>query len=288
MVMGKYNKHIIIVGSARSGTSWLCELMARPFRYRLLFEPEHEFNTKYGHLLCDRLIKDSRNAEKVHNYLKKVFLNRVDNDWIAQLSNRKWKRHLWPFVPKRFIIKFVRCNLAAKYMNDTFGIPVIHLVRNPFDVIESQQRVRFPWLYDLKHFKAQQVLVAYVKQRYNFDLTNTTYMADVELLALRWCLENVVALDFNKERGPDYRLLKFEDLRNDRLMFTRLCNELNLKIVEDIDVVFNMPSSKAHQKGLMGNKPRVQGLNQKELDQISGLLQTFGLDFYPVTKNTTP
>ena len=39
-ILKSYNKHIIIAGSARSGTSWLAEIIALQFRYRLLFEPE--------------------------------------------------------------------------------------------------------------------------------------------------------------------------------------------------------------------------------------------------------
>lgn len=55
--MGRYNKHIIITGSARSGTSWLSEIIARQFRYRMLFEPDHEFNTTKGILIADQWLK---------------------------------------------------------------------------------------------------------------------------------------------------------------------------------------------------------------------------------------
>lgn len=282
--MSKFNKHIIIVGSARSGTSWLCELLAKPYRYRLLFEPEHEFNTKEGHLLCDRWISDAQEAGKGHNYLKRVFLNRIDNNWIAQLSNRKWKRHLWPLIPKRFIIKFVRCNLAANYINKTFKIPVIHIIRNPFDVIESQQRVRFPWLYDLSRFEKQKKLVTLVKEKYNFNLTNTVLLSDVEKLAVRWCLENIVTLDIYKNRNTNYKVVKFEALRNDKQIYMNICKEFNLQTLPDIDAVYENPSSKSHSRGLKGNKPQKISLNQEELESISAILQTFNLDFYPINK----
>ena len=117
--MSRYQKHIVILGSARSGTSWLSELMALQHRYRMLFEPEHEFNTENGKLICDRYLLKAHVSDAINDYLKRVFSNRVDSDWIAQLSNRKWKRHLWPFIPKKYVIKFVRCNLAAHYLSDT-------------------------------------------------------------------------------------------------------------------------------------------------------------------------
>ena len=184
--MKKFTKHIIVVGSARSGTSWLCELLARPSRYRLLFEPEHEFQTPKGHLLCDRWIENDEQAGAGASYLREVFSNSVDNDWIAQHSNRKWKRHLWSFIPKRYIIKFVRCNLAAKYMNEQFNIPVLHLIRNPYEVIDSQRRVKFPWLYDLSRFQKQEKLVTYVKERFQFDLNSTKALTDLQRSL--WCV----------------------------------------------------------------------------------------------------
>src|SRR5690606_27664684 len=157
--VGKFNKHVIVVGSARSGTSWLSETLAQPFRYRMLFEPDQETRTKRGHLLCDTWLTSKADSSEAYTYLKTVFKNRVDCDWIAQNSNRKFKRHLWPFVPKKFIIKFVRCNLSAHYINAEFDIPLIHIIRNPYDTIRSQQQVKFPWLYDLSHFAKQEKLV---------------------------------------------------------------------------------------------------------------------------------
>lgn len=44
--MSKYNNHLVVLGSARSGTSWLSELIAQQHRYRMLFELEIEFYNK--------------------------------------------------------------------------------------------------------------------------------------------------------------------------------------------------------------------------------------------------
>lgn len=274
--MASFNKHIIIVGSARSGTSWLCELFAKPYRYRLLFEPEHEFQTKNGYLLCDRWMQNKQEALKAHQYLKKVFLNRVDNNWIAQHSNRKWKRHLWPFIPKKFIIKFVRCNMAANYMNKSFGIPVIHLIRNPFDVIESQQRVKFPWLYDLEKFQKQKKLVAYIKANYQYDISDISHRTDIEKLALRWCLENKVILDFNKDISKSYKIVNFEDLRNNKNLFIKLCEEFNFQPYTNIDGIYNNPSSKSHPRGLKGESDKkTQFLKKSDEQSIQEILNIF-------------
>ncbi|MCB0457407.1 MAG: sulfotransferase family protein [Flavobacteriaceae bacterium] len=278
--MSRFQKHIIVVGSARSGTSWLCELLARPYRYRLLFEPEHEFQTPQGHLLCDRWITSKEDAGKAHGYLTKVFRNVVDNDWIAQHSNRKWKRHLWPFIPKKYIIKFVRCNLAATYMNEVFQIPVIHIIRNPYDVIESQQRVQFPWLYDVSRFQKDNKLMAFVKEQYAFDLSGIDSMSPVEKLTVRWCLENVIPFSFSEIKSPTYKVIPFEELRNNKELFLEICHEFKLEVTPHIDKIYENPSSKAHPRGLKASAKQQQNLSAIERKQIENLLTVFKVNHY--------
>ena len=252
--MAGFNKHIAIVGSARSGTSWLSEVIARQFRYRMLFEPEHEFNTEKGKLICDQWLRNKEDSPESHQYLIKVFQNRVDSDWIGQISNRKYKMHLWPFVPKKYIIKFVRANLSAKYINETFKIPVIHIIRNPYDVLTSQQRVKFPWLYNLDYFKNQPDLVALVEEQFNFDLHRTEALSPLEILTVRWCIENVLPLQVWEPNKYKHRILKYEDFRNDIRVFLEFCKEFNIEPLPNIEKEYERPSSKTHPKSNVINK----------------------------------
>lgn len=285
--MSQFNKHIAIVGSARSGTSWVSELIARQFRYRMLFEPEHEFNTKNGKLICDQWLKSKDDSLEAYQYLTRVFQNRVDSDWIGQISNRKYKMHLWPFIPKKYIIKFVRANLSAKYINETFKIPVIHIIRNPYDVLASQQRVNFPWLYNLDYFKNQKELVAIVKERFNYDLlVNTTTITPLEILTLRWCLENVLPLTIAEPYQYKHRILKYEDLRDDISVFLGLCKEFDIKPLANIEEEYQRPSSKTHPKSTVINKHAKNiKLTSKELQVVNKLLDTFDCNLYPRKHN---
>lgn len=281
--MKQYTKHIIIVGSARSGTSWLSEVIARQFRYRMLFEPEHEFNTPKGILIADQWIQHSNEAMEAQQYLKQVFANRVDNDWIAQLSNRKYKMHLLPFIPKKYVIKFVRANLSAKYINETFRIPVIHIIRNPYDVLASQQRVKFPWLYNLEHFKNQKDLVALVQEKFNFDIINSDFSHPLEKLTIRWCLENVLPLQVFEAYQNNHRIVRHEDLRNDINVFLDICNEFNLEPIDDIAREYRKPSSKTHPKStIIDPQKKERKFTHEELGQINGILQIFNCELYPL------
>ncbi|MEZ4802532.1 MAG: sulfotransferase family protein [Gelidibacter sp.] len=276
--MFSYNKHIIILGSARSGTSWFSEIIALQHRYRLLFEPEHETNTPKGKLICDRYITDCKSSNAINNYLKQVFSNRVNSDWIAQLSNRKWKRHLWPVIPKKFIIKFVRCNLAASYFSEFFDIPVIFIIRNPYDVIASQRRVQFPWLYDLHWFKHQNELCDVIHENYNFDLRFEKEKSDFEILCLRWCIENSVPLLGENKK---FEIFKYEEIKDDINVFLKICETYNLKPLANINSVFKKPSSKTHKFSEINTGiASKRGFSSEEYKILNHYLDIFKIHIY--------
>ncbi|WP_299226420.1 sulfotransferase domain-containing protein [uncultured Psychroserpens sp.] len=280
--MNTFRKHIIIVGTARSGTSWLSETIARQYRYRILFEPEQETRTKRGFLICDQWINNKNDSKEAYKYLKQVFSNKVDCDWIAQNSNRTLKRHLWPFIAKKYVIKFVRANLAAKFMNQTFGIPVIHLIRNPYDVIASQQQVKFPWLVDLSHFVAQTKLVQTLKDKFNYNLLEYKTLTTVQILALRWCIENVLILETEARITHTYEVVRYEDLFKNIQTFYDLCNKFDLEPISNLDHYYKQPSSKTHPESkLLSNSNKKSYLTDNDIDQINDILDKFNTDLYP-------
>lgn len=282
-MMSRYNKHLIITGSARSGTSWISELFAQRFRYRMLFEPEQEFKTEQGHLLCDKFITSKKEAPEADKYLKRVFANRVNSDWIAQNSNRKYKMHLWPFIPKKYIIKFVRANLAARFMNETYKIPVLFIIRNPYDVLHSQQRVNFPWLNDLSHFQKQNELVKLVQNHYHFDLSKIDHFSTLQILTIRWCIENAVPLMVQNVFPNKFRIIKYEALRNDMGLFRELCDYFNLKPVDNLNEHYEKPSSKTHPKSTIRDKEAVvKKWKKEELSEINEILEIFKMNQYPL------
>lgn len=280
--MTKYNKHLVIVGTARSGTSWLSETIANQHRYRMLFEPEQETRTEKGHLICDKWIQSKDQSKKADHYLKRVFSNRVDCDWIAQNSNRHFKRHLWPIIPKKYIIKFVRANLLAKHINEDFKIPVIHIIRNPYDVIQSQQRVKFPWLTDLSHFVKQPELVELIKTNFKFDIGTYQQLSNVEVLCLRWCIENVIPLEIIEPYKGKSEVIRFEDLFSDIKVFYDLCNTFNIEPVENLEELYRKPSTKVYPESNILNKKNTQNaLTKDELKQANGILDVFNSKLYP-------
>ena len=279
--MTVFKKHIIIVGSARSGTSWLSETIARQHRYRMLFEPEHETRTKHGDLLCDKWIESETESPEAHAYLERVFKNRVDCDWIAQNSNRQFKRHLWPWIPKKFIIKFVRANLLAHYMHASFEIPIIHLIRNPYEVIKSQQRVKFPWLYDLSRFANQEKLKQVIFREFQYDISNYKNLSELEILTLRWCIENVIPLEVLEANTNQVTVIRYEDLFSNIQVFYDLCKRFQIEPISDLQRYYKQPSTKTHPKSMIRQADTLKkDWSDFELNQIKGILDIFKTELY--------
>lgn len=280
--MPKFNKHIIIVGTARSGTSWLSEIMATPSRYRLLFEPEHETQTKKGHLLSDKWLTQDNVSAEADQYLREIFSNRVDSDWIAQNSNRKFKMHLWPIIPKKFVVKFVRGNLLAHYVQQKYNIPVLHFIRNPYDVITSQRKVKFPWLDDLSKFASQQPLLDLLDSEFNIDLEKHIELTYIEKLTMRWCIENVLPLEVFESYSNNATIVRYETLFSKVSMFYDLCEELNLEPAHNVLDYYNSPSSKTNPEinVLKGNKAS-HALTDSEILKINAILDSFKTELYP-------
>lgn len=280
--MPKFNKHIVVVGTARSGTSWLSETMAQQFRYRMLFEPEHDTRTRHGYLICDQWFDENTSNAKAHKYLNRVFKNQVDCNWIAQNSNRKFKMHLWPFIPKKYIIKFVRANLSAHYINDVFNIPVIHIIRNPYDVIRSQRQSDFPWLYDLSIFSKQAQLVQLIQDKFSYNITEYKTLSDTEKLCLRWCIENVIPLEVFGAYKKKSAVVKYEDLIADVQEFYNLCEAFSIEPISNLKSSYRKPSSKTHpESDLLKHKKQVKPkITTQDRADINKLLDIFETQLY--------
>ncbi|WP_225035566.1 sulfotransferase domain-containing protein [Winogradskyella sp. SM1960] len=284
-----FNKHVLVVGSARSGTSWLSEIIALQSRYRMLFEPEHEFRTPKGHLLCDQWLTPVDNTKHQRTYLKAVFSNRVDCDWIAQISNRKNKQHLWPFLPKKYVIKMVRGNLLATYVNNTFNIPTMHIIRNPYEVINSQLRVSFPWLIDLTCFANQPKLVSLIQDTFDFDISNFNTLNVTQRLTLRWCIENVLPLEVLQQPKNQFEVVRHEQLLKNINLFYGLCERYDLEPLSDIRTRYTKPSSKMHPRSQLLDGTVVQKpiLDADKMTDINEILMKFRSTLYPVVDSYT-
>ena len=171
-------------------------------------------------------------------------------------------------------------------MNEAFKIPVIHIIRNPYDVIRSQQRANFSWLTDLSHFANQEQLVALIKDNFNLDITNYETHTHIEKLTIRWCIENVIPLEVLEPYQYHSKVIKYEALLADINIYKNLCKEFNLKPIKDIDFVYRKPSSKTHKDSVIRTKKAKESdWTNDELKQVNKILNMFKTRLYPIRKS---
>ncbi len=276
---------ILVFGSGRSGTSWLAETMARPRGYRLLFEPEHDDHVSGGTVLTDRLLIPGKVYPDVDKFLLRLLRNRIDNDWIAQHSYRKYKIHLWPFLVKKIIIKFVRCNLGMHYMAHRFQVPVVYIRRDPYTTLHSQQRVKFPWLFNLDKFREQKELVDRVSEIGGKGLFEKE-LNPLQQLSLRWAIENLLPFHprFQSSETINITYLDYHMMKGNIPAYRELLDKLGLQVPVDLADRLGKPSSKTHPRSIIHSDrtPDIALFTQREKAEIDSILEMFG--YQPVAQ----
>ena len=147
-----YRATVLLLGSARSGTTWVGEVIDRHHDHRVVFEP----------LRADRvpLARPFANGQYLHRddtdprYLEpmtRILTGRLRNPWADHLNH--------VLVARRRLVKEIRANLLVPWLVEQFpGMPLVLLVRHPLGVAVSRRELG--WSDHLDDELAQPALVA--------------------------------------------------------------------------------------------------------------------------------
>lgn len=196
---------VLIIGSGRSGTTWLQEYLTAHPLIRPVFEPLHP-----GQLHCARGFSElylTRHDIKpdLRAYLQRVQFGRTDEAWIRwlhmgisrgtplprQILQYIYNAHRIRFWARRRVIKFIHANLMIEWLSENFHQPIVYIVRNPYDVINSQTRTG--WGSGLETYLSQRPLVQDYLWPYRAILSQLNSFS--ERSAAIWAIQNLVALD---------------------------------------------------------------------------------------------
>ena len=150
-------------------------------------------------------------------------------------------------------------------------------------MISSQKRVNFPWLYDFSFFLQQDKLVSFVEKEFGYDLNAINEKSKTEKLAVRWCIENVIPLQYQRIPRKDFHIIKYEDLCNNIDLYKNLCSDLNFGVLPGIDEEFKKPSTKTHLKStIRGNQDKRKFISNEEEKLIIKILKQFKQNLYNI------
>lgn len=217
---------VCLHGSARSGTTWLAQLLARPFRHRLLFEPFHPDAVPEASIVADRWVDPETIPDDVATLCFRALDDRVENRYVQMHTSHRFGMHRRRWWPKLRVVKDVRTNLLVPALRALFGpsLPIVLLVRHPGAVVESLLRKGFSFGPQVDHLLAQETLA----DVYGLPLDDLARLATSEAkrIAVRWLIENRPLLDHASALG--LHVVRFEALAADpdgqalRLLFTTL------------------------------------------------------------------
>ena len=209
-------KNILITGTARSGTTWLAEMLSNARHTAVLYEPLHI-----------RRHKDLKNYNMgwttpippgTDDELRKQLFHDLLNGRRITPYNLRNNSLSCLVRPKRWIIKFVRANLLIHWLTEQFDIPTpIYIIRHPCAVVASQMKRRlahqtitpdkakFEWLHDKPYY-----IRYFLKKHPEFVSLAQKINTWEEILAFHWGVSNYSLIDYQYKKS--LFLVSYEDL----------------------------------------------------------------------------
>lgn len=225
----------MILGSARSGTTWLSEAINYDGSYRYIFEPVRSKFTRSDCPFDDISPVPSLQSNRLYKrFYDHILAGHIKSYWTDTWSPIHYSRQR--------IIKEVRANLALDWFDQTYPqLKIVFLIRNPFAVTASRARTNGGWE---DYFKREKRIVNQ-SQFFNAAqrrLINSKTLSREEIYFLSWCIENIIPLQLLK-RGHHVQIIFYEDLVLDpKSAFTGLFEYLGVTIKPEFWRVVAQPS----------------------------------------------
>ena len=190
-----FRKTVFLAGSARSGTTWLQEIVNYANDYRILFEP---FRPEKVELVRQweklQYIRAEERSQKYLAPMQDILGGRIKNVWVDTYNKRL-------FSNKR-IIKAIYANLLLYWMKQQFPeVPIILILRHPCAVANSKLNIVE------KHFRfSTNPLMAFISQDQLMDDFLQPYESELrqshsvfETFIYMWCIEYLIPLTLFNE-----------------------------------------------------------------------------------------
>jgi hypothetical protein len=304
----------IILGSGRSGTTWVQDSLAEANCLRPIFEPLHEGESELGQRFAYRMLRPGEENGELERYLRDLAEGRVRSLWIDYRGRRQllfpnpskiftvrglrgwvwiWRKHL-SYRPqlrtasKRqlTLIKCIRANLMAGWLSRDLGFRTVLLVRHPCASVESQFRSGSVW-------NPEPVAERYRSDTRLHEATNGIYLpllnsrlTMLQALTLNWVIENQAPVARASAEG--YTVVYYEHLRaRPSVAWPCMCEALALSVVPSQEMV-ETPSQQSYGKNtkrvLSSAEPRWRrALSADQLGEIQAILDRTGCDLYDVS-----
>lgn len=193
---------LLVAGTARSGTTWIGDVVAHATKSRIIFEP-FLLNNNMEFVLPDIITFDENMlrwhyqlyipcdcdvASKYYAQIARILKGKIKVEWTEREA-----RH---GVFRRRVIKEIRSNLFLGYIAQNWPkIKILLVIRNPHSVVNSLiAKINKGWLFNWNKndVLAQPELMKDWLQPFSKSISESSGLA--ERLAHKWCIETYVPL----------------------------------------------------------------------------------------------
>jgi hypothetical protein len=180
-------KTLLLVGSGRSGSTWLSEVLVQTFSCRLIFEPLRRDRVPLAAGIWWGRYADPDDVDpELQNVLERILTGRIRSRWPDHFNEYRF--------PKRRLVKEIRATNLLPYIRHRFPeVPVIYLLRHP--VATAWSATELEWEPLLSEFLRQDRLMN--GPLAPFAAVIARHGDDPDLFhrhVLRWCMENLVPI----------------------------------------------------------------------------------------------
>ncbi|MEK7653528.1 MAG: hypothetical protein AAB358_03545 [Patescibacteria group bacterium] len=231
------DKPILVIGSHRSGSTWIGKMISSAKGVVYLSEP---FNPKTGlKIFTDWFTYISeKNQDKYLSEIKKLLKFR--GGYRLNLPALKYWATGFMLGEKRPLLKDPIASLSADWLAKNFNLEVLVIIRHPVAFYASLKRVN--WRFDFENFLKQKDLMA----DYLFAFADEMKKPDksfAEEAGLLWLYLNYV-LDKFIQKNPDWVVKRHEDISlNPLVEFKDIYQKFSLEFTPEIEQVIKIYSS---------------------------------------------
>jgi hypothetical protein len=271
--LGPQIRTVIVAGAARSGSTWLGDLIASQQPTRVMFEPFHAgVVPEYSSFPEFLYMRPEDENSPLEDYCRKIFEGRIRDPWID--------RQVSCINPRLRVVKEVRINLMLRWMSLRFpDLSQVLIFRHPCSVVLSRMSMGWTADGDLKAMLTQQHVVDdFLEDRIDYVNALTT---DEERHAAVWCLSYLVPIrQFGSDELPSVFYERLIADPESELASVFALARINPP--DSIESIINRPSltSKSHSAVVTGDNKLAlwkNRLSTSEIRNILAVVETFGM-----------
>ena len=214
---------VVLVGSGRSGTTWVLDTIAEANGMNCIFEPLHPILGGAAQRFSNRYLVATDSEPELARFIGSILRGQHPGFWtryrerprrlypslevVSSVSAAKHWVKRWQYVlqhHRRFrmmrgrplIVKFIRANLMLGWIKANFPCRILHVLRHPLAVIESKMRL---WEQDwdpngpLQSYLSDPRLTADLDADWDAVRSAAASSAAAAHAAI-WCIENLIPL----------------------------------------------------------------------------------------------